>query len=548
MTHRIVDPNSDSAEPSQVAAVALLADPATHCGNPVVRIDTPISHVFIAGPDTYKMKRAVKRNFVDYSTVEKRRTQCQREVEINTVYAPGIYKGVVPIVRTESGLQLGGDGEAVDYVVAMATFDPAQTFDRLVETGKLTRRLARDLADVIADMHRKAPRASQFGGSQNVAETIAQVADAILDAAAGRYVTSHVRAWRSAAETALATHRDQIDARRRHGYVRRCHGDLHLANICLFEDKPTPFDAIEFSDEIASVDVLYDLAFTVMDLLKRSEKIHANTLVSRYLNITRDYSGLALLPLFMSLRAAVRAMVAASNDDIETGTADACARLQFALRCLGNGHTPQVTRNPMLIAIGGLSGSGKSTLARRLAPAIPGLCGAMTIRSDVCRKRLFGVGPEEPLPDTAYTPDISQRVFTLLMRDAARALRSGTSVILDATFIEGEKTANLEVLARRAGATFAGLWLSLDLPTLQERIGKRGADASDATPAVAAAQWQSVRENPAWVKLDASRTPAEVEAQARAAIGLQPSSVLDRTLDHGPSSSSGRDSRTETKI
>jgi len=519
VTHRIVDPNSDSADPSQAAAVALLANPATHGGGPVVRIDTPISHVFIAGPNTYKLKRAVKRNFIDYSTVEKRRIQCEREVEINSAFAPGIYKGVVAILRNECGLRLGGDGEAVDYVVAMATFDPAQTFDHLAEAGKLTGRRSRELADVIAAMHRAAPRTAEFGGSKNVAQTISQVAEAILDAAAGRYLTGPVRAWRAAAESALDAKSDQIDARRRHGYVRRCHGDLHLANICLFEDRPTPFDAIEFSDEIASIDVLYDLAFTVMDLLKRNEMVHANTLLSRYLNITRDYSSLSLLRLFVSLRAAVRAMVAASDDDLQSGTDDACARLQFALACLGNGHAPEAPA-PMLIAIGGLSGSGKSTLARRLAPVIPGLCGAVTIRSDVCRKRLFGVGPEEPLPESAYTPDIGQRVYTLLMRDAARALRSGTSVILDATFIEGEKTAGLEIIAHRTGASFTGLWLSLDLATLQERICARGADASDATPAVAAAQWRSVRANPAWVKLDAGRTPAEVAVEARAALGF----------------------------
>jgi predicted kinase len=174
----------------------------------------------------------------------------------------------------------------------------------------------------------------------------------------------------------------------------------------------------------------------------------------------------------------------------------------------------------MLIAIGGLSGSGKSTLSRQLAPDIPGLVGAVTIRSDVSRKRLFGVAPEAPLPETAYTPDISQRVYRRLMRDAARTLRSGNSVILDATFIEGEKTASLETLAHRLGASFEGLWLSLDLATLQKRIINRGADASDATPAVAAAQWDNVRENPAWTKLDASLPPTNLAAEARRAIRL----------------------------
>ncbi len=153
MPHRITTQNSNAGEPAQATVLAMLGDPKTHRGIDVVRIDTPISHIFIAGPTTYKLKRAVKRNFVDYSTAELRKKHCQSEVRINSKYAPGIYKGVVPVVRANDRLNLGGEGEAIDYVVEMATFDPALTFDRLAESGELTDSLIHEFADTIAEIH-----------------------------------------------------------------------------------------------------------------------------------------------------------------------------------------------------------------------------------------------------------------------------------------------------------------------------------------------------------------------------------------------------------
>jgi uncharacterized protein len=513
LSHRLNPPDAGTCEPSQAEVVRWLGDPETHGGCAVTRIDTPISHVFIAGPSTYKLKRAVTRNFVDYSTLAKRKALCEREVEVNIVHAPLIYKGVLAIMPAMQGFQFGGaDGEAVDYVVEMATFDPDQAFDRLADAGALDVIHVRQLADLIARMHAAALIVDNGGGAGVVGQTLAQVAEAIVEARAGDALVSGVSAWRETAEATLAVHARQIDARKRHGFVRRCHGDLHLGNLCLFEGVPTPFDAIEFSEEIASVDVLYDLAFAVMDLLHRGLRVHANVLVSRYLNITRDYSGVALMPLFVSLRAAVRAMVAASNEDTELGRREALGRLEFASRILGP------VRRPQLVAIGGLSGSGKSTVAQSIAPELAGFCGGVTIRSDVCRKRLYKAAPEEPLPLEAYAPEVSARVYRIMQRDAARALRAGVSVILDATFIDGEEGHRLQRIAESAGASFTGLWLSLDLDLLQARIERRGSDASDATPAVAAAQWARVQVDPAWTEIDASGTPEEVAARALQAL------------------------------
>lgn len=506
-------PNGEGEE-RQKEVIALLADPATHGGSAVEHIPTHISHVFIAGPNTYKLKRAAARSFADYSTAEKRKAMCERELAINLENAPQIYKAVLPIVRTPDGLRLGGEGEAIDYVVAMRTFKASDMFDALADDGRLTERHIQDLADAIARQHKRVPRAQEFGGSKAIQQTIEDLVEVIRTTAQGPNLTRPLEDWKEAALAQLKRHTPQIDARRRHGYVRRCHGDLHLANICLFDDKPVLFDAIEFSEEIASIDILYDTAFTAMDLLYRGLRQHATLLISRYLSHTRDYSGLKLLGLFLSMRSAVRAMVAAAKDG-ETGMREATNRLEFALSCLA----PQPA--PRLLAIGGLSGTGKSTLAKSLAPDIPGLIGALSIRSDVCRKRLFGIAPEEPLPKEAYQSDVSLKVYATMLKDARRALIAGTSVIVDATFLGETEATQLEHLANATGAHFTGIWLTADLEILKARIAQRTGDASDATPQIAERQWQTATANTTWAKLDASGTPDEVAAKARQMLARQ---------------------------
>ena len=228
--------------------------------------------------------------------------------------------------------------------------------------------------------------------------------------------------------------RGLLDRRRANGKVRRCHGDLHLRNICLFDDKPTLFDCLEFSDALASIDVLYDLAFLLMDLEHRGLAEFANVVLNRYLDLTGEDDGLAAMPLFLSLRAAIRAHVtatamdqAAAAERKQEPAAEARSYLSLAARLL----RPRPRR---LVAIGGLSGSGKSTLATALAPAI----GARVLRSDVIRKRLFGVTPETRLPAHAYAAEISRLVYETLRQRAAAALASGYSVIIDAVSLKPE--------------------------------------------------------------------------------------------------------------
>jgi uncharacterized protein len=466
-----IDP---SVAEEQLATVEFLGDPSSHGGLPVERIDTHISHIFLVGDHAYKLKRSLRTNFLDFTTILLREAACRREIEVNVVVASAIYHQVLPIVRHGDDLALGGEGELVDWVVSMHRFDRTKEFDVLAESGRLNTELIESLADVVAQMHDKAPRTPDFGGAVRVLATIRQIADGIAEAPKVSALTDLLARWRIRAEAALDTNARRFDTRRRHGFVRRCHGDLHLGNICMFDGRPTPFDALEFNEEMASIDVLYDIAFIIMDLMERDLRPLSNAFLNRYLSATRDYSGLALLPLFISMRAAVRALVAACRpvqDSLEPSVAQ---RLTFASESLSEAATPR------LIAIGGLSGSGKSTIARRVAPQTGNGTGAVLLRSDVARKRLFNVAPEERLPDGAYGKEVSSRVYLQLARDAGRAVAAGSSAILDATFLSIEERWRVESVAERAGVRFTGIWLDCDPEELRRRVSARGRDASDA--------------------------------------------------------------------
>lgn len=498
---------------TQDAVIAFLSDPATHGGQEVERVDTHISHLFLAGERAYKLKRAVRTNFLDFSTPELREAACRREIEVNAGAAGKLYLGVLPVVVRDGALTLGGPGDAIDWLVEMRRFDREGEFDRLAERGELTVALMERLADTVARMHCEAPVTPGFGGSARVRATIVQIAEAIMQSPQAEALERMTAEWRKAAEALLDRLAPQIDARRRHGYVRRCHGDLHLGNICMVDGRPTPFDALEFNEEMASTDLLYDIAFTVMDLQERGLHAQMTAFLSRYLAATRDYSGMALLPLFVSMRAAVRALVAASRDAPDPHEPDAGERLSHAITVLDDAP------RPMLVAVGGLSGSGKSTVARRIAPALGECFGALLLRSDVARKTLFGVAPEDTLPADAYAPDVSRRLYRQLFRDAARALRAGISVVLDATFLSPSQKQRPGKVASALGIDFHGLWLDCSPGELRRRILARRGDASDADLSVLDAQLACAPTAGDWTPVPADGTAEATAAHALDALG-----------------------------
>ncbi|MFZ2158576.1 MAG: AAA family ATPase, partial [Bradyrhizobium sp.] len=302
------------------------------------------------------------------------------------------------------------------------------------------------------------------------------------------------------------------------GYIRRCHGDLHLANIVLIEGKPVLFDAIEFDATIASVDVLYDLAFPMMDFIRYGRQAAANALLNRYLGVAagENLDALAALPLFMSLRSAIRAHVLLARLDRNNHSkADVMhsAQAYFAL-ARQIIHPPA----PILVAIGGLSGTGKSVLARALAPDIAPLPGAVVLRSDVLRKQLFKANETDRLPESAYRPEITEQIYEILMQRAARVLAQGHSVVVDAVFAHETERAAIHDAARRLNIRFAGFFLVADLATRMNRVGHRELDASDATPEIAGLQEKYDTGAIDWDVIDASGTAGQTLEHCRSRI------------------------------
>lgn len=478
----------------QSAVFAFLADPATHGlppGERVTRIDTHGAAVFLAGPFAYKVKRAVLFPFMDFSTLEKRRAACAAEVAISGAGAPGLYLGVVPIVRRGDGLALGGDGAAVEHAVKMRRFDTELTLDKVAERGALTPGLAKALAATVTAAHAAARVRADFDTAGRLGSYLADN-EKEFAARPDLFPAAEADELARRARAALAAAAPLLAARSAAGFARRCHGDMHLRNIVLIDGAPTLFDAIEFNDDIATCDVLYDLAFLLMDLWQRGEHHAASIVFNRYLWAAADamIEGLSALPLFLSLRAAIRAKVEAAGLGHLTGAAlaEGAARVRHAFSAALGFLARDGAAAPRLVAVGGLSGSGKSTWAMNAAPGIGRPPGAVIVRSDIERKRLFGAAETERLAPAAYAPEAGEAVYARIRALAGRVLSTGQSAVVDAVHARPDERAAVEAVAREMGAGFEGVWLEAPAAELIRRVAARTGDASDADPAVVRAQ------------------------------------------------------------
>jgi aminoglycoside phosphotransferase family enzyme/predicted kinase len=503
----------------QERVFALLVDPATHGGHTVRRIDTHAASVFLAGPRAYKAKRAVRFPFLDYSTLEKRKAACEAELEVNASLAPMLYRRVVAITEEADGtLILDGTGRPVEWAVEMNRFDEARTLDRLAETGALSAELAVKLGRAVAAAHSSAPVAEAESWIGAFASFIEQN-EADFRSHSDLFPASQVDDLSNAARRSLHKIRPLLARRAELGFIRRTHGDLHLGNIALIDDEPVLFDAIEFDPLIGSGDVLYDLAFLLMDLVERELGEAANIVLNTYLSETRrddHLDGLRALPLFLSVRAAIRAKVTAAR--LQTASAQQSAIAEQAQAYFGLAQRLIAPPKPVLIAVGGLSGTGKTLLARALSPLLPPAPGAVLLRSDTERKMLHHVKETERLPQAAYASSATDKVYELLFEKAARIIRAGHSAVVDGVFAHPVQRASAERLGLGEGAGFVGLFLEADLETRLSRTGHRAHDASDADSAVARLQETYELGSVTWIRIDASGTPAETLRQARSTL------------------------------
>jgi aminoglycoside phosphotransferase family enzyme/predicted kinase len=533
--------HQDFVTEDQDAVLAALSDAHAYAvlgeragGDLVRRIDTQSAVVFLIGGHAVKLKRAVRFPFLDFGTLERRRVMCAAEIEVNRRAAPSLYLGIAPVLAgdhgklrlgavREPGAALGDEGNAVEWAVVMRRFDEATLFVRLAEQGGLTPPRLIALAAAIARFHDGAPVSHAHAGAVDYRNSVAadlvqlRARGAVLDGAATESIGLRLPA-------VLAPLLPLVQRRQEAGAVRRVHGDLHLRNICLVDGEPTLFDAVEFNDRICTIDVLYDLAFLLMDLERRDLAAQANFVLNHYLWRTdgpaaaAHLEALALMPSWLARRACIRAFVEAAAAELATEpatrehrTAEARLYQQAALRFVQPAPAA-------LVAIGGLSGSGKTTQALALAPLFGASPGAVIVRSDVERKRLAGLPWDARLPPDSYTAEASARTYAELLRRARVALDAGRSVVVDAVSARPDERAAIEAVARDAGVRFLGIWLDVGRDTARDRVAGRQGDASDAGAAVVEHQRTYDLGDITWSRLDADRGAERVAADARALL------------------------------
>lgn len=499
-----------------------MSEPKTYSSDtPVEAVQTHGAMVFLVGDEAYKIKRPVHYDYLDFTAFETRRMMLQRELELNKPSAPEIYLGLVPITQEADGrLALNGTGEVAEWALHMRRFPATAELSRVAERGELNFALAEEIGRAIADYH-AGIELREADGTTLVTEIAAEFRRE-FSGMADIFLATRIEQFHNLVDAAISAHASLLSARSRAGHVRRGHGDLHLGNMVLLDGHPVPFDALEFDERLGTLDVLYDLAFVIMDLLHGGLRRQANAVLNAYLyraNEPDHFDGLAVLPLFLGIRAGVRAMVLVQagrteGKEAETIFEKARAYLDHAIEYLS-------PATPRLVAVGGFSGTGKTTIARHLAPDIDPAPGAIHLRSDLERKALFGVDPLTRLPQNAYDAKIGRQVYARLLDRAERSLRAGHSVVLDAVYSAVEERRALAALAERCDVRLTGLWLQAGEAVLLRRVAERRGDASDADEAVVRRQLDENKiAAPDWVQVGAEGAIPEVLHKARSALGI----------------------------
>lgn len=447
-------------------------------------IETHISWVILTGDYVYKIKKPVSMGFLDFSTLAKRQHFCDEEVSLNRRLAPQLYIGVAAITMSDEGPVIGGEGEVIEYAVHMHQFSQRHLASRTAAEGRLTASHCRELGQVIAEFHNSLAPIQTEKGPGTPAAIFAALRQNFeqIDAALPR---SEERAFLHDLEGACISDYERLQEhmwqRLDEGFVRECHGDLHLGNIVILDDDAVPFDCLEFNPDFRLVDIQCEIGFLIMDLESRSLPGHANRVLNRWLEHTGDYAGLALHSFYDCYLAMVRAKISlfaaiASNPD-DPGLDD--YRRYFGLAAAGRRRQPR-----FLCITMGVSGSGKSTVAETLCAQFS----AIRIRSDVERKRIFGLAPGAAsnsvgLEKVMYSEESSDRVFKRMLELASTLLDAGLPVVVDATFIASDRRKPFMELAQRNSVPFIIAHCTASEKELARRLVERNRLANDASEA-----------------------------------------------------------------
>lgn len=441
-------------------------------------IETHVSWVILTGKYAYKIKKPVDFGFLDFSTLEKRKHYCEEELRLGQQFAPEIYLAVVPITGTIEQPQINGsNGPILEYAIKMCEFSQDSLLSALLKQGKLTEALIEQLGQLIAEFHKKTPLAakkSRFGLPQEVHAPTKQNFEQITPLLSNLSDIEQVKRLEQWANEQFEKYQTLLAQRKEQGFIRDCHGDLHLANIIFYQGKLILFDRLEFNEDLRWTDVIADLAFLAMDLAEKKQTPLANQLINTYLQFTNDYQGLNLLAYYLSYRAVVRAKIAL----FRLGQANLTDKEKIDIKNdyhnfinLAEFYTHP--RNPCLIIMHGLSGSGKSTIAKQIVSQ----CAAIQINSDIIRKQLFALPLHEDSNSAPYsgiyTAQATEKIYAELARLAKIIIQAGFIALIDATFLLHAQRVKFYNLAKYLKVPFYICHCQTDELEIKQRIKKR---------------------------------------------------------------------------
>lgn len=456
--------------------------------NPIRLMQTHVSYVLLTGDYAYKLKKPVNFGFLDYSTLEQRHHFCQEEIRLNQRGAAELYLDVLPITQTGDRFQLNGSGEPVEYAVRMKQFPQETLLTQMFERGELTAELLQDLAKAIATFHAQAATSDyirSFGEIPKIRQSIDENYDQTVTYIGGPQTQQQFDETQAYTDRFFAERADLFTQRMQQNRIRECHGDLHLRNICFWHDQLFLFDCIEFNEPFRFVDVMFDIAYIIMDLEARQRSDLSTLFLNAYVEQTGDWEGLQVLPLYVSRQSYVRAKVTsfllgdpsipADEKQSITDTAALYYRLAWEVTQPKQGK---------LMIMSGLSGSGKTTTARHLA----GQTGAVHIRSDAVRKHLAGIPLDQRGDDEVYTPEMTQKTYGRLLDLGVTLAAQGYPVILDAKYDRASLRQAVLDVAQRDQIPIEIFHCTAPQDVLRDRLHRRTGDIADATPDILAQQ------------------------------------------------------------